>query len=99
MVTSPSASFRDFILSPKCFCRFSLSVSNLADISNQPWQLTSNGIGATNLVLQLNDPVDQCLSGRRATWNVDIDGNDAITAAHHGIGIVVVAAAVGTRSH
>ena len=33
------------------------------------------------------------------TWHVNVDGHDSIAAAHHRVGVVVVAAAVGARAH
>ena len=57
------------------------------------------GAGAADLVLQLEDPVDQRLGGRRTARHVDVDRHDAVAAAHDRIGIVVVAAAVGAGTH
>jgi len=45
------------------------------------------------------DPVQQRFGGRRATRHVDVDRDDAVTAADHGVGIVVVATAVRTGAH
>ena len=43
--------------------------------------------------------VDECLGGRGAAGDIDVHGHDAIAATHHGVGVVVVAAAVGTAAH
>ena len=51
--------------------------------------------GAADFPLQQQHAVDQRLGRRRAARHVDVDRHDAVAAAHHGIGIVVVAAAVG----
>ena len=56
-------------------------------------------VRAADLLLQLQDAVDQRFGGRRAARHVDVDRHDAIAAAHHGVGIVVVAAAVGAAAH
>ena len=51
--------------------------------------------GAADFPLQLQDAVDQGLGGGRAARHVDVDRHDAVAAAHHGIGVVVIAAAIG----
>ena len=43
--------------------------------------------------------VDECLGGRGAAGDIDVHGHDAIAATHHGVGVVVVAAAVGAAAH
>ena len=55
--------------------------------------------GAADFFLQQQHAVEQRLGGRRTARHVDVDRHDAVAAAHHRIGIVVVAAAVGARSH
>lgn len=30
------------------------------------------------------------------TWHIDVHGHDAVTAPHDGVGVVVVAASIGT---
>src|SRR6185503_11362208 len=52
-----------------------------------------------DLVLELEDPVDERLGGRRAARHVDVDGHDAVAAADDGVGIMIVAAAVGAGAH
>src|ERR1700722_6594242 len=54
---------------------------------------------ALDLALQLNPPVQQGLRGRRTARHVDIDRYDAIAAADHRIGIVIVATAIGAGTH
>ncbi|RUP45538.1 hypothetical protein BC936DRAFT_148044 [Jimgerdemannia flammicorona] len=39
------------------------------------------------------------LCGWRAPWHIDVDRNNAITAADNRVGVVVVAAAVRARAH
>ncbi len=51
--------------------------------------------GAADLLLQEKHAVKQRLGGRRTAGHIDIDGNHAIAAAHHRIGIVVIAATIG----
>ena len=51
------------------------------------------------LSCKLENAVDQRLGGRRTTRNVDVDRHDAVAAAHDGIGIVIVAAAVCAGAH
>src|SRR5689334_12227985 len=60
---------------------------------------TANSPGAADLLLELHDAVHQGLGGRRASRHVHIHRHDAIAAAHDGIGVVIVAAAVGAASH
>src|SRR5580658_1612298 len=59
----------------------------------------SRGRIAFNLALQLNHTVQQGLRRGRTARHVDIHRYDAIAAADHGIGIVVVAAAIGAGTH
>src|SRR5256885_13315077 len=56
-------------------------------------------MGAADLLLQLDDAVDQGFRRGGAARHIDSDRHDAVTAAHHGIAVVVVAAAVGARAH
>ena len=56
-------------------------------------------VRARDLLLQLQDAVEQRLGRRRAARHVDVDRHDAVAAAHHRVGIVVVAAAVGAGAH
>src|SRR5436309_2784329 len=46
--------------------------------------------GAADLPLQLHDPVEQSLGGRRAAGDVDVDRNDAVAAAHHRIAVMII---------
>ena len=55
--------------------------------------------GSPDLLLQEKDTVKQRLGGGRTARHVDVDRDHPVAAAHHGVGIVVVAAAVGARSH
>src|SRR6516164_4147216 len=61
--------------------------------------LTLDYAGTANFALQEKHAVEQRLRGRRTAGNVDVDGNDAVAPSHHRIGVVVVAAAIGARSH
>ena len=54
---------------------------------------------ALNLLLQLQQAVEERLGRGRAAGHVNVDGHDPIAAAHHGVRVVVVAAAVGTAVH
>ena len=49
------------------------------------WSCASNGAGALDLLLQLDDAVEQRLGRRRTTGHVDVHRHDAIAAAHHRI--------------
>src|ERR1700724_3621507 len=55
--------------------------------------------GAPDLLLKQQHAVKQRFRGRRAAGHVDVDRHDAVAAAYHRIGIVVVAAAIGTGAH
>lgn len=52
-----------------------------------------------HLPLQLEDTIHERLAGGRAPRHIDVNGDDAIAAAHDAVAVVVVAAAVGTRAH
>lgn len=54
-------------------------------------------MGAADLLLQLDDAVDQGFRRGGAARHIDIDRHDAVAATHHGIAVVVVAAAIGAR--
>ena len=69
----------------------SLSGMSLISAENRPC--------AADLLLQLQDAVEQRLGGRRAARHIDVDRHDAVAAAHHRIGIVVIAAAIGAAAH
>src|ERR671935_244315 len=90
MVTSPrrSTGFVPNSVSTPCARRSSFGVIS-----------TGDGVRAPDLVLQLHDAVEKRLCSRRATGHVDIHGHDTVAAAHDGVRIVVIAAAVGARAH
>lgn len=52
-----------------------------------------------HLALQLQHPVEQSLGRRWASRYVDIDRYDAVASTNDRIGVVVVAATVGARTH
>src|SRR3954451_24102142 len=60
---------------------------------------TEDGPCAANLFLQLHESVNQRFGGGRASRDIDVDRDYAVAAAHHRIGVVVIAAAVGAASH
>ena len=62
-------------------------------------QLQEKGTITFNLLLQLQQAVEQCLSRGWATWDVNVYWNDAVTPTDYGVGIVVVPAPVGTAAH
>src|SRR5689334_7248779 len=62
-------------------------------------RLSINVAGAADFPLQQHDAVDQSFRRRRAAWNIDVDRYDTIAAAHHRVGVVVVAAAICAGSH
>src|SRR5512146_2090270 len=94
-VSSPRRSSRLTILPAKASFRLEESIFRSVAMVI----LTRDGVGALDLVLQLDHAIKQRLGGRRAAGNVDVHRNDAVATAHHGIGIMVVAAAVRTRAH
>src|SRR6185437_2157087 len=84
------------ILSPKRARRRSASCSGVG------WLMESaidDRVGAADLLLQLQNPVNQRFGGRRATRHVHIHRHDAVAAAHHRIRIVVIAAAIRAGAH
>lgn len=52
-----------------------------------------------DLFLQLEDTVHQGLSSGRASWDINIDGDDSIAASDDTVGIMVVASTVGAAAH
>ena len=58
-----------------------------------------NRIGTLDLVLQLQNAVDQRLGRGRTAGHIDIDRNDAVTAAHDRVAVVVVATPIGAGTH
>ncbi len=56
-------------------------------------------MGAADLLLELDDPVDERLGGRGAARHVHVHRHDAVAAADHRVAVVVVAAAVGAGTH
>src|SRR6266545_2971084 len=71
------------------------SLSSISSIPPSPLDRA----GAADLLLQQQHAVEQRLRRGRAARHVDVDRHDAVAAAHHRIGIVVIAAAVGARAH
>src|SRR5471030_394530 len=58
-----------------------------------------DGAGAADLPLQQQDAVNQRLGGGRAARHIDVHRHDAVAAAHHGVRIMIIAAAVGAAAH
>jgi len=54
---------------------------------------------SSHLLLQLENPIKQSLSGRRATGNIDVYGQDAVDATKNTVTVMVVAAPIGTAAH
>ena len=54
-----------------------------------------DGAGATDLVLQLQNAVQQRFGGGWTTRHIHIHRYDAVAAAHYRIGVMIVAATVG----
>src|SRR5918995_3748350 len=61
--------------------------------------LTRDAIAALDLLLELQNPIDQGFSSWRTAGNVNVDRNDPVTAAHHRVGVMIVASAIGAGSH
>src|SRR5215510_275750 len=79
-----------------------------ASSSSMRWRLSSTaagvrlafyGSGTPNLALQQQHAVDQRLCRRWTPRHIDIDWHDPVAAADDGIGVVVVAPAVGAASN
>lgn len=54
---------------------------------------------ACNLSLQLKQSVQQCLSCRWTTWDIDIHRDNSIAPANNSITIVIISTTVGTTTH
>src|SRR5581483_2078255 len=80
-------------------CASTLSARDSTRSFKVTGRLPRNRTGALDLLLQLDDAVDERFGRRRTAGDIDIDGHDAIAAAHHRIGVVIVAAAVRARPH
>lgn len=49
--------------------------------------------------LSEEEDVQKCLGGRRATGNVEIDGNDSVATSNYRVRVMVVTSSVRARSH
>src|ERR1051325_8950885 len=63
------------------------------------YRLSLDGAGAADLLLQHQAAVQQGLGSRWAAWDVDVDWHHAITAAHHRVRVMIVAAAICAGAH
>src|SRR5687768_3687666 len=98
--TSPTASFASIRASPRAAVTSSISPSRGAIRGAELFAISAlYRSDAADLPLQLHDAVEQGLGRRRAARNVDVDRNDAVAAAHHRIGIMIIAAAIGAAAH
>jgi len=72
-------------------------------INNRPWNLLpvpqSRDSGMSHLLLQLENAVHQSFARRRASRHVDIHWDDSVTPSHHGITVVIIAAAIRAAAH
>ena len=59
----------------------------------------ASNLGVAHLALELEDAVHERLTGRRASGDVNVDGNDAVAATDNAVAVVVVAATVGAAAH
>src|SRR5258707_5788100 len=60
---------------------------------------TLDGAGAADFPLQQQDAIDQRLGRGRAARHIDVHRHDAVAAAHHGVRVMVIAAAIGAGAH
>lgn len=61
--------------------------------------IVENVAFAADLLLELEEAIEERLGSRGASGDVNVDGDDAIAAAHDSVGVVVVATTVSTASH
>ena len=59
----------------------------------------AGNLGVSHFLLQLEDAEHERFRGRRATWDVDIDGHNAVATPDNGVAVVVVSATVGAATH
>jgi hypothetical protein len=52
-----------------------------------------------HFLLELEEAVHETLRRGRAARDVDIDRDDSIAASHDGVGVMIIAAAIGTGAH
>src|ERR1700728_600545 len=76
-----------------------LTVAGTGSAAGAPASATEDRPPAPDFLLQLHDPVDKRLGRGRAAGHVDIHRHDAVAAAHHRVGVMVVAAAIGAAAH
>jgi hypothetical protein len=72
------------------------STSSFTNVAKRLLAVPHSGdLGVSHLLLQLEDTEHEGFGGRWATGNVDIDGDDTVTAAGDGVRVVVVTTTVG----
>src|SRR6185312_3716520 len=100
-----SAAFTVSVNSPKAIALSRISASTVAAIwvarslSRSLMRLPFDRAGAADLLLEKKKAVHQRFGARRAAGHINIDGHDAVATAHHRIGIVIIAAAIGAGAH
>src|SRR5271167_1627437 len=52
-----------------------------------------------NFFLEQQDSVEQRFRGWRAPGDIDVNRHNPVASAHHGVGVVIVAAPIGARTH
>src|SRR5437660_2672386 len=76
----------------------SVSGSAGVSVSADDNGLTSPALGhvlALDALLEQHDALEQGLRARRATWDVDVDGDDLVDALGHRVRVPIRPAAVG----
>src|SRR5262249_25257230 len=101
MVSSPSANCEERSAGPRRSARYAPSSLRASSISHPRLEKASalDRAGPPDLLLQEQHTVNERFGAWRAARNVDIHGNDAFAYAHHGVGIMIIAAAIGAGAH
>src|SRR5260370_36971508 len=97
IVSSPFATRCPVTEPESATAMISPSLSSLSSIARVPSAL--DRAGAADLLLQQQHAVEQCLGGRWAAGDVDIDRHEAVAATHDRISGMVIAPALGARPH
>src|SRR5450755_1016882 len=98
MVLRTSAAATSMVSSPRVRVTL-LTAAPSADLMLSPKTARSvisalDRSGTADLALQQQKAIDQRFGGGRTARHINVHRHDAVAAAHHGIGIMVIAAAI-----
>jgi hypothetical protein len=94
MLSVPPDPFVYFQIFDTCFLDTHYTTTQFHKCSSV--EVAGDGGLTGDLLLELHDSVHKRLGSRGTTRNIDIHRNDSITTAHDSVGIMVIAASIGT---